>query len=611
VTKHPHPKDTRQCSLFADYAFRGEDRVKECYSYRKKAMRLKLITFMVTFWSLLVVGRLFQLQISQYSEWSVAATRQHVGSFILASERGVIYDRNGRLLATSVPGGSVYVRPRQVRDKEQMAIDLSNLLEVPPETIKARVNASKAPFIWIARQLPRPISDKVEKAKIPGVFVTLESRRYYPYGNAASNVIGAVGIDGNGLSGIEAVFEKHLHVKGFSDTVGRDGFGNILHVSHDRSALPKGAPLSLTIDANIQLIVDEELERGRESAKAALGMAAMIDADSGEVLAISQTNSPNFNHDKIASKDQLVSKVVEAAFEPGSILKPFVAAMAMEHELTHPDEMIDCERGKYRFGKHTINDVHGQGMISTHTIVVKSSNIGMTKLGVRMGKDLLYDSLRRFGFGERTGIRVPGEASGLLRRPKAWYPIDVATHSFGQGVAVTPLQVIRATAAVVNGGILPPLSLTINGGPVVGERIIRQEIAESTKVMMIGVVEEQGGTGSRARVPGIIVGGKTGTAQRPLENGRGYEKGAYIASFTGFADGSPIGVNRKLALVVVMDRPKGGSIYGGIVSAPVFQRIIHRSMYYLSTRESGNFNPGSEFNEGSSAGMFHHAALKR
>ncbi|MCI5066296.1 penicillin-binding protein 2, partial [bacterium] len=518
----------KQGDLFSDYAKRQVRRGRSSHgkgASQNRGARVQIIATVSCLWAVLVVGRLYQLQISEHQVWQGSALRQHASQFKLASERGRIFDRNGRILATSVPGGSVYVRPHQVRDKEYAAQRLAAHLAISEEVVREKLS-SESRFIWVERQVPRPIADAIADEELAGVGYYLESRRYYPYGSAASTLLGKVGTDGTGLSGLEAQFEEHLGSLELKTAARRDGSGKLLHVSQEVSSLPKGQSLSLTLDASIQLIMDEELRVGQERAQAERAFAVMMNGDTGEVLGLSQSPSPNFNHPKLLSRELLKNHALELSFEPGSILKPFVAALALEEGVTHFHELIDCEKGAFRYGGHTINDVHPSALLSTYDVVVHSSNVGMTKLGDRLGKEKIYQGLRQFGFGSRSGVGYPGEASGLLRTPNKWYPIDVATHSFGQGVAVTPLQIVRGVSALVNGGELPRAKILMDGdSQYQRERVLSSRVAEMAKAMMIGVVEDKGGTGSRARIPGITVGGKTGTAQRARDDGRGYEPG--------------------------------------------------------------------------------------
>lgn len=582
------PSAGRGSLIGIDFALLKRSPVASSSLARQRPVRLRLIGVVALLWCGLLVHRMYSLQVSDFETWQDWAMKQHVADVEIASERGPVLDRNGKLLAVSVPAESIYVRPRQVKDKERTAKELGKLLGMKPSAIMDKLNG-KQPFVWLKRQLPRYQSEKVTEAKLPGVGAMLESRRFYPYNNAASALIGKVGIDGVGLSGIESLHEKQLRQEQLKTRAGKDAFGKIIHTStnDDDQAFspPKGEALQLTIDADLQIIMDEELEIGRQKANAKQAMAIMIDSDTGEIIALSQSPSYNFNNPSSSSKNELRNLLVEAVFEPGSTMKPIVAAAAIDAGVVKASDMINCENGRFPFSKHTIKDVHPSGIVSFRDVVVRSSNIGMTKVGIRMGSDRLYSYLRKFGFGTSSGLGLAGESAGILRPESTWAKVDVATHAFGQGVAVTPLQVVRAVAAVANGGVLPKLSVVMGeGGLPAGERIISERAAIAARDMMYGVVEDEHGTGSNAKIEGLRVGGKTGTAQKASPRGRGYAAGLYVASFVGFSDGAPLGVSRNLTAMVIMDEPHAKTIYGGTLAAPVFQRIMDRSFRFLATK---------------------------
>jgi cell division protein FtsI (penicillin-binding protein 3) len=565
----------------------------------KRPMRLRIIGVCALLWTGMLVARMYSLQVSDYERWQEWAIRQHVADVEIASERGPIIDRNGKLVAVSVPAESVYVRPRQVKDRHRVIKELSKQLRIKPALIAEKVD-SKQPFVWVKRQIPRHEARKLTELNLAGIGSVLESRRFYPYNNAASALIGKVGVDGVGLSGVESVYEKQLREEHVKTRAGRDAFGKIIHTGagdvNEPFAPPRGHELKLTIDADLQIIMDEELEVGRKEANAKQAMAVMIDSDTGEIIALSQSPSFNFNNPSNTSKNELRNLLVEAVFEPGSVMKPMVAAAAVDAGVVSAKELINCENGRFPFSKHTIKDVHPSGIISFHDVVVRSSNIGMTKVGIRMGSERLYSYLRRFGFGQSSDLGLPGESAGILRPEPGWSKVDVATHSFGQGVAVTPLQVVRAVAAISNGGVLPELSIVMDEeGIPEGRRIISDNAAHAAREMMYGVVEDKHGTGAKAAIPGIRVGGKTGTAQKASPTGRGYQAGVYVASFVGFADGASIGVGRNLTTMVIIDEPRAKSIYGGTLAAPVFQKVMERSFRFLSTKSElgvgGNREP--------------------
>lgn len=404
-------------------------------------MRLRLIGIFALGWVGLLVSRLYSLQVSDFETWQDWAIKQHVSEVEIAAERGPVLDRNGKLLAVSVPAESVYVRPKQVKDKERAVQELSALLEMKPATLKEKLSSTQ-PFVWIKRQVPRYQVEKVASLNLQGVGTVLESRRFYPYNQAASALIGKVGIDGKGLSGIESLYEDRLHVDHLKTRGTRDAFGKVIQVSQlgeeESFEVPKGDALRLTIDADLQLIMDEELEVGRKEAKAKQAMAVMIDSNTGEIIALSQSPSFNFNNPAVDSKNALRNLLVEAVFEPGSTMKPIVAAAAMDAGVVTPTEKINCENGRFKYSTHTVKDVHPSGTVTFFDVVVRSSNIGMTKVGLRLGPDRLHQYLKRFGFGTDTDLGLAGETPGILRHVSGWAKIDTATHSFGQGIAVTP-----------------------------------------------------------------------------------------------------------------------------------------------------------------------------
>lgn len=569
----------------------------------RRAM-LGLLMIATLLYSGLVIWRLYSLQIEQFDRWSDRATRQHFGELKIASERGPIYDRNGKYLAVSVPAGSVYLRPKQLRDRQLTVKKLAEILALPTSEINQKIN-KESPFVWIKRQVPIEVAERVEELKLGGVGYLVESRRYYPFGQAASRLLGAVGIDGDGLSGLERSHEKLLNTATVTTPVVRDGIGNKIFSfapSNEEFELPKGEPLHLTIDSELQLIVDEELEQAKIDANARAAFAVMINAETGEILAMSQAPGINLNDGPKGDQSLLTNLVVESVYEPGSTFKPIIAGIAIENGAVRPTDVLDCNNGSIQVGKYRVRDVHGSGPLTVHDIVVRSSNVGMTKIGMRLGKDLLYQELREFGFGERVNLGLPGGTSGILRDVSGWALIDTATHSFGQGVAVTPLQLVRGISAIANGGILPVLYLDHSKSSAAGaKRVLSPTVAEAVREMMYGVVEDSHGTGKKAQIPGVRIGGKTGTAQKAKPDGRGYDAGKYIASFVGFADANELGVREKLTLLVAVDEPKASSIYGGTLAAPAFQKIIERSLRVLSTRaelkqspttrEDGTLNP--------------------
>lgn len=563
----------------------------------KRRARLWLAAGLASLWTAAIVVRLAQLQIADVQIWQGWGEKQHLTEIKLAPERGQLYDRMGRLMAVSVAAGSIFVRPHQVRDRRTTIEKLGQVLGMKHEDVETKLRKPE-PFVWVKRQIPRATADKITALNLPGVGSLMEARRYYPYNDSGSRLLGKVGLDGTGLSGIELAYDRHLGGAQVRTAAIRDALGNIIETEPQAGfELPRGSALKLTIDAEMQSILDHELETGRRGANAKHALGVLADADTGEILALGQAPLLNLNNTRVASKQDLKNLVVETVFEPGSIMKPIVAAAALDAGVVGPEELFNCENGHFPFGPHLIKDVHPYGVMSFFDIVVRSSNIGMTKVGMRLGKERLHESLARFGFGQRSQLGLPGDTEGILRKVSGWANVDVATHSFGQGVAVTPLQMVRAVSAIANGGILPKLRLLVGeSSQRGGTRVISAHTAKVVQEMMYGVVENKHGTGQKAFIPGVRIGGKTGTAQKPRPGGRGYQPGVYASSFIGFVDASSLGVDKRLTLIVIIDEPHAGSIYGGALAAPVFQRIMQRSLYVLSAEYElkGEQRPGEE-----------------
>ncbi len=558
---------------------------EEIVAPKSRRLRLLVLVLFALLWCGAIFSRLYSLQVADFDRWQDWALKQHFAELRLSSERGQILDRGDKLLAISVPAQSIYVRPRQVLDRHDAALKIAGVLHLPEHDVQVKLEQNK-PFVWIQRQIPRALGDQVVALKIPGVGAVMEAKRVYPFNEAASTLIGKVGIDGVGLSGIESVYEGQLHGEQINTRAARDALGNFIRISNATGdfELPKGKPIRLTVDAGMQLIVDEELEAGRKAANADSALGILIDSDTGEVLAMSQAPLVNLNAGQVGDKNQLKNLMVETVFEPGSVMKPIVAAAALQEKVVRPEDIIDCERGQFSFAHHVIKDVHPSAAIPFFDVVVRSSNIGMTKVGIRLGADRLYRYLRAFGFGQSTGLGLPGESGGILRNVNTWAQVDVATHSFGQGVAVTPLQMVRAMAAIANGGRLPTLSIVDRSDDYQSHRVISEETAATVREMLYGVVEDQHGTGGKAGIEGVRIGGKTGTAQKARKDGKGYAAGSYVASFVGFADASSLGIKQSLTLMVVIDEPHAKTIYGGTLAAPVFQRIMQRTLHLVTTR---------------------------
>jgi cell division protein FtsI (penicillin-binding protein 3) len=534
---------------------------------------------------LLLVVRAVDLAVLRGPALSRLAAIQHRQRVELVPHRGPIVDAGGEALALTVDVPSVFVRPREFAGQEAHIPALAAALGLSASTVRARL-AHPSPFVWLRRQaLPRQ-AEAVEHLALRGVGTVAEGRRFYPHNSLAAHVLGFVGVDSQGLEGIERRLDHVIRGEPYYLRVERDARGREIYAAGLQTPPPQGSRVELTLDAAIQTVAERELERGVTAARAAGGAVVVLDPGTGAVLALA--NYPTFNPnqpllgrdggDARRWRDRVRDRAVTDPYEPGSTFKAILASAAIEEGVTSPGEMFDCERGHYAVGKWTIHDAHPHGWLSFAEVIQYSSNIGAAKVGERLGRDRYFHYLRAFGFGQRTGIELAGETAGILRDVTTWARIDLATQSFGHGISVTPLQMAVAFAAIANGGelmrpflvrriVTPSGQVALENGPTIVRRVVSQRTATVVTELLRRAVEEKGGTGTRARIEGYQVAGKTGTAQKVNPHGRGYSS-KRIGSFVGFVPAD----RPRLVILVMIDEPKGIS-YGGVVAAPVFRAI--------------------------------------
>ena len=510
---------------------------------------------------------------------------QHERIVTVAPQRGSILDRLGRPLAVSVELGSVYADPSMVEDPEEAARLLAPVLDHDPDKLLAKLTKAGR-FAWLSRQVPTRVSDEVRKLGIDGVRVTQEAHREYPSGTLAAQVLGFVGTDGVGLEGLEARYDGQLMGDSFRYTVLRDGrrrATNYEGVLARRST--EGQTLVLTLDHGIQHRAEMALDAAIVRHEATAGFALVMEAETGAILAAA--SFPRFDPNEFRNADPSTwrNQALSVNFEPGSTMKSFVVAEALERDLTTPDERIYCEKGRYRIGRNVVHDAHPEGWLTMADVVKKSSNVGTVKLAERLGPATLEEVYRRFGFGGRTGVDLYGEERGILHPSSGWARITFATHAFGQGVAVTGIQMAAGYCALVNGGkkVQPHVLSQVRDiqGAVVEdlrpatphEQLISAETSTELRLLLERVLEKDG-TGWRAAMGGYTAGGKTGTAQK-VKDGR-YAKGLYVSSFIGFA---PV-EDPKVVTYVVLDEPTN-KYYGGTVAGPVFREVTSYALRSL------------------------------
>ncbi len=562
-------------------------------------VRIRLIGGLFTIFFAIVAARAIYLQVVKRDQLLKLAERQHQKVVPLTPARGAIYDRNNAALAVSLEMDSCYAEPRNIEDINVAATRLAPLLGLSKEGLEKKLTASKN-FVWLQRRITPDLVERIKKLELEGVCFVKESKRFYPNAEIAGHVIGFTGLDPEGLEGIELKYDTTLlgntgYLVTERDALGRD----IAQKGQVVKRSSKGQNVTLTLDKNIQYLAEKELEKAVLSSRAKAGMVLVMEPQTGKILAMA--NYPAFNPNAYSKygPQQSRNKLVADSFEPGSTFKVFLVAAALEEKVIGPNDGFNCENGNYNIGGRTIHDTHRYGYLKVADILKYSSNIGAAKIGTRLGADQLYRYLKAFGFGDKSGIDLPGEATGYLRNKKSWYGVDLATISFGQGVSATSIQLTAAMSAVANGGSLmrPYLVEKIaddNGNvmqhvtPQTRQQVISPETAKIVAKMMEGVAVE-GGTGTSAAVEGFRVAGKTGTAQKVDPLTRGYSVDKRTASFIGFIPAD----NPRLTILVVIDEPKT-SPYGGVVAAPAFSAIARQSLCYLKVQPSTPIKPKTE-----------------
>ncbi len=555
---------------------------------REKWARTRIVIIGVLFGLLFmaVSVQAFKLQILQHENMVKKAERQHQHVVPLTPGRGAIMDRNGNNLAVSVEMHSCYAEHRNIEDVEGTAAVLAPFLEMPAQEIAKKINGARN-FVWLARRLPPEKAVQIKNLKLRGIGFAPETKRFYPNSEIAAHVVGFTGLDPSGLDGVELKYDSVILGNTGYLVTERDALGRDIAPKTElvKSSSP-GKNIVLTLDKNIQYIAEKELSKAVVSSGAKNGMVVVMESDTGRVLAMA--NYPTFNPNSYFrySPANLRNRVVADSFEPGSTFKTFLIAAALEEKLVRPADALNCENGSYTIANHTIHDTHRYGRLSVSDILKYSSNIGAAKIGFKLGNERLARYLQSFGFGERTGIDLPGESPGNTRSKQRWYGIDLATISFGQGVTVSAVQLTAAMSAIANGGtLMKPYvveSILDDGGNVVQKfgpqalrRVISSDTAQKVAKMMEGVTAE-GGTGTNAAVEGFRVAGKTGTAQKADPVTHRYSASKRTGSFIGFIPAD----RPRLTILVVIDEPKT-SPYGGVVAAPAFHSIALNSLAYL------------------------------
>ncbi|MGE5219683.1 MAG: penicillin-binding protein [Chloroflexota bacterium] len=555
--------------------------------FRRNQRRLIVAKALFLALFLIIGGRAVQLQLLQGDKLMRLGQRQHLKEWIVLPKRGALVDRTGEPLALSMESQSVYARPHRIRDADHLSQSLAQILKLRVAEVKEKITAEK-PFVWIKRQVSSAEAERIQALNADGIGMFYEPNRYYPQGQLAGQLIGFVGRDSEGLEGLELKYNDYIRGETGSSVTERDALGRrVLVQGVEGLHIPPGSDIHLTLDTAIQHMAEKELEASILKYRAKAGVAIVVEPFTGEVLAMANYPSFDPNNYSKQSAEQRRNRAVTDSFEPGSTFKTITAAAALEEGVVGKDDLFYCEMGKYPYAGKIIHDTHPHGWLSFTKILQVSSNIGFTKVAEKLKKERFYKYIEKFGFGQPTGIDVPGEASGLVRKPDRWSGIDLATHAFGQGLSTTPLQMVMAYAAVANGGFLmrPFVMRRVVGpkGEVLQENqphVVRRVISEKTARLLASMLQDvtsEGGTGVMASLEGFDVAGKTGTAQKADPVHGGYSAKKRVASFVGFVPAD----NPRLVALVLLDEPEV-NVYGGTVAAPVFRNIAQGALRHLA-----------------------------
>ena len=493
----------------------------------------------------------------------------------VSAHRGKISDRNGEPLALSTPVESVWASPAEVKANPLQIKKLSKVLGMSEKVLKARLSDNGRDFVYLKRRLPPDQIEKIVNLNIPGVMLQREYRRYYPAGEEVAQTLGFTGQDDNGLEGLELVLQERLAGKPGSQRVIKDRRGRIVEEVGSLHASRPGSDVVVSLDSNLQHMAYRELKNSVKQHQAKSGSIVVLDAVSGEVLALA--NYPGFNPNSKRNEPDIKvmrNRAITDLFEPGSTMKPFTVATAIEAGQVTSSTLINTENGVFTVSNRKIHDQHPSAIMSVAQVIQRSSNVGSAKVALMMKSETLWQGLTESGFGAQTGSNFPGEAAGKLRDPKTWRPIEQATISYGHGVSVSLLQLARAYTVFASDGELKPVSLLKQEGAVTGVKVFSSNTVRSMRNMLESVTQP-GGTAPLAQVPGYRVAGKTGTSHK-LEGGRYVKR--YVASFVGFAPVS----NPRLVVAVMIDEPSGEEYYGGLVAAPVFSKVTGEALRALN-----------------------------
>jgi len=502
----------------------------------------------------------------------------------LPANRGRILDRNGLILASSVPAPSIWAIPEDVELKPDELKQLSKLLEIPAAELSRKLADDDKTFVWLKRQVDEAVAAQVAAMGIKGIYQRKEYKRQYPEGEAAAHVVGFTNVEDAGQEGIELAFNQNLVGRAGSRRVIKDRLGQVVEAVGEQVSPVDGPDVQLSIDSKVQFFAYQKLRDAVLSNKAKAGSVVVLDARTGEVLALA--NYPSYMPDKRRnlSGEQLRNRALTDTFEPGSTMKPITVGMALEAGRITPQTLIDTGPGRYSIGGFTISDTHNYGALTVEGVIQKSSNVGALKIAQRMSPQEMWNTYTALGYGQKPRIQFPGAVSGRLRPWKTWRPVEQATMAYGYGLSASLFQMAQSYTAFAHDGEIIPVTMLKSDEAAVGTRVFSPDTARAVR-KMLQMAAAPGGTGQLAQTVGYSVGGKSGTAHKQV--GKGYASNKYRAWFTGMA---PIDKPRVIVGVMI-DEPSNGQHFGGAVAAPVFSEVVQQSLRIMGEQPDMNVRP--------------------
>ncbi|HEU5177391.1 MAG TPA: penicillin-binding protein 2 [Burkholderiales bacterium] len=557
---------------------------------RLPVWRARVVLIMLGAGFAVLAGRAVWLQAMETDFLQEKGEARYARVMEIAATRGRVLDRNGEALAVSTPVKSVWAIPGDVDAGERERRKLASLLAMQKIELDKRLGDGSRDFVYLKRQIPPETAAAVQELGLKGIHQHVEYRRYYPGGEVTAHVIGFTGVDDSGQEGIELAHQGTLGGKAGSRRVIRDRLGRIVEDVESIRAAQDGSDFTLSIDSKIQSLAFGALKSAVERHRAKAGAVIVVDVRTGEVLALANMPSYNPNNRARLTGAQLRNRVITDLFEPGSTLKPFTVALALETGKITPGTMVATAPGRMTLANYTIRDVHPAASQSVGQVLARSSNVGAAKIALSLPREAMWDFFRRVGFGTAPELGFPGAAAGRLRPYKTWRPIEQATMGYGHGISLSLAQLARAYTVFARDGELVPLTLVKTGTEASGEKVLSAGTARTVRAMLELAVQP-GSTGPRARVMGWRVAGKTGTAHKQ-ENGS-YAPDKYLSSFVGLA---PVSAPR-LVVAVMLDEPSAGQHYGGAVAAPVFSQVMQGALRLLNVPHDGPLELPGEADE--------------